>query len=155
MKTLKLSLILSVCITFILIACEKDNNDDATNPQPLTRTEILTQKVWQIDEVQRSVAGTNSEYLRGGVNSTGVPYQNIRIKFNADGTGTYTDENSVAHTLNWLFTSNDQRNATLNVGPPNAAVFNWKLIELKDNYMHCTAPYNSNSVYAARYIQVP
>lgn len=162
MKTLKLTAILMTCAVFFFAACEKEKVVTVTNTVhdtlmviPLTRLQILTQKEWQIDEVQRSVVGGNSAYNRGGSNSTGVAYGNIKIRFNADGTGTYTDESSVSHTLNWVFTTTDQRNATLTVGAPNAAVFNWRMIELKDNYLHNTTSLNSNSLYTARYIQIP
>jgi hypothetical protein len=163
LKTLKLTAILILSVLFLFTGCEKEKVVTVTNtvhdtlivaPTPLSRTQLLTQKEWLVDEVQRSVAGANSAYVRGGTNTTGVAYGNIKIRFNADGTGTYTDEASVAHTLNWVFTTPDQRNATLTVGAPNAAVFNWRMIELKDNYLHNTTSL-SNSVYAARYVQAP
>jgi len=128
---------------------------DTVTTLPETRLQTLTKKTWQIDQVERSISGTNSEFVRGGNNSTGVAYYNIRIKFNADGTGTYTDENSMTSSLNWSFNSSDQRTATLTVGQPNPAVFTWDLLELKDNYLHCVTPFNSNSLYGARYIQIP
>lgn len=162
MKTLKLTAILLTCAMFFFAACEKEKITTVTNTVhdtltviPPTRLQILTLKEWQVDEVQRSIVGVNTFYIRGGANSTGVAYGNIKIRFNADGTGTYTDEASVAHSLNWLFTTADQRNATLTVGAPNAAVFNWRMIELKDNYLHNTTSLNSNSLYTARYIQIP
>lgn len=163
MRTLKVTAILIISALFFFTACEKEKivtetktiHDTLTvTPIPLTRVQILTQKVWQIDEVQRSVVGSNSAYVRGGANTTGVAYGNIKIRFNADGTGTYTDENAVSHSLNWVF-STDQRSATLTVGTPTVAVFNWRLIELKDNFLHNTTSVNSNSLYAARYIQIP
>lgn len=162
MKTLKLTAILTACAVFFFTACEKEKVITVTNTVhdtltvvPPTRLQTLTQKEWQIDEVQRSIAGVNTSYTRGGSNSTGVAYGNIKIRFNADGTGTYTDEAAVPHTLNWVFTTTDQRNATLTVGAPNAAVFSWRMIELKDNYLHTTSPVNFNSLYTARYIQMP
>lgn len=122
---------------------------------PFNRLQLLTKKAWLADQVERSIVGTNSEYIRNGTNTTGVTYENIRIKFNADGTGTYTDENSMASSLNWTFSTADERNVIVKIGPPNSAVFIWNLVELKDNYLHCVTPYNGNSLYAARYIQVP
>lgn len=162
MKTLKLTAILITCAVFFFTACEKEKVVTVTNTVhdtlvivPLTRLQILTQKEWLVDEVQRSAAGVNTIYIRGGLNSTGVAYSNIKIRFNTDGTGTYTDDTAVPHTLNWVFTTSDQRNATLTVGAPNAAVFSWRMIELKDNYLHATSPFNSNSLLTARYIQIP
>ena len=105
--------------------------------------------------MQRSINGINSAFIKGGTNSTGVTYQNIKISFNVDGSGTYTDESLMKSSLTWVFTTTDQRNLLLTIGGPNNAVFEWRMLELKDNYLHCTTPYNSNSLYATRYIQIP
>lgn len=174
-KSAKIIVFFFTCVFIFLISCQKENTfptkvvqdtvkiiihdtiriHDTIPAVPYTRLQLLTKKVWETDQVERSILGINSEYKRNGVNTTGVNYDHIRIKFNADGTGTYTDENAIASSLSWTFSSADERNAILTVGSPNSAVFNWNLIELKDNYLHCVTPYNGNSLYAARYIQVP
>lgn len=154
MKNLK-KIILFLSVTFIFFAACKKDNSSTTTVVPLTRLQLLTNKVWQIDEVERSINGINSSFIKGGVNSTGTAYNNIKIKFNLDFTGTYTDENSVQTTLKWEFSTPDERNALITIGSSNPVTYKWNMIELKDNYLHCVTPYNSNSLYAVRYIQIP
>ena len=105
--------------------------------------------------MQRSINGINSAFIKGGTNSTGITYQNIKIHFNVDGNDIYTDENLMESSLTWVFTTTDQRNLLFSVGGSNNAVFEWRMLELKDNYLHCATPYNSNSLYATRFIQIP
>jgi len=181
MKTIYLIPIGFIFILLSLVSCEKDTSaigsgltaydtihvydtvrihdtiriHDTVAPVPLTRTQILVQKDWIIDEISQSISGLTSHYVRGGVNTTGVNYTNLKIHFNADGTGTYIDETGGPHTLNWSFTSTDQRNMHLIVGAPFANTFDWNMVELKDNYLHATAMQGSNILVAARYIQVP
>lgn len=153
MKPFKLIVVFLGCLIIFFTACQKNSQPTVVTTQ-LTRTQILTQKVWQIDELQRSINGTNSAFVKGGSNTTGVTYQNIKIQFNADGSGTYTNENSMQSSLTWVFSTTDQRNLLINVGGANSAVFEWRMLELKDNYLHCSSPFNSNSLITVRYIQI-
>ena len=157
MKKINCSILLLVLSSIFFTACTKDTTTSTTTTAvvPFTRLQLLTNKVWQVDEVQRSISGSNSSFIRGGSNSTGVAYNNIRIKFNIDHSGTYTDENSAQTVLQWIFSTTDERNAQVTIGSPNSITYTWNMIELKDNYLHCVTPYNSNSLYAVRYIQVP
>lgn len=161
MKTLSIPLL--VFISFIIfLSCKKENvagtqtitiHDTILLPQP-TRKEILVAKEWIIDALLRNQSGINTEYVYGGVNTTGTNYQNLRIRFNADNTGTYVDETGGSHTLNWSFASADERSLTLIVGPPFANTFLWKLVELKGNYLHCANSYTGGLI-SVRYKQVP
>lgn len=45
---------------------------------PLTRTEILVQKEWRADEVGKNTNGNLTRYVRGGINTTAVAYDNER-----------------------------------------------------------------------------
>ncbi len=123
-----------------------------------SKQEILTQKVWQIDELYRCYQGVNTHYVRGGVNTTGVNYFNMRFTFTDGGTGTYVDETSTPHTLDWSFTGTDYSNASLSIGPPYAATFTWNLIEIRENYLHSTSLANVGGnalLLSARYVQIP
>ena len=120
-----------------------------------SRLQTLTSKIWHIDELNRNISGFNSRYIRNGSNTTSTSYNLIRIKFNTDGTGTYTDETGVSHSLNWLFNGSDQRSVTLNVGPPNAGSFIWYTLELVGNYMHQTSVSGSNILLSSRFVQIP
>ena len=169
MKTFKTASLLLICTTFFFFACKKENpidpvpitkhdtiriHDTIIAPS-LTRTQILVKKEWQVDQVIRNQGGSNAFYTRGGTNTTGTNYNNLKLRFNADGTGTYTDETGLAHTLAWNFTTADERNASLTIGPPSATTFIWNMIELKDNYLHSTSAYSGNNLLTARYIQIP
>lgn len=155
------------CLAVFFFACEKES----TNPAPttnrdtvyvhdttpciqLTNAQALVSKDWQIDELFRFQSGSGTHYVRGGVNTTGTTYNNMRFHFNSDGTGTYTDEVATTHTVNWSFTSTDQKNMSLIIGPPFANVFTWNMIEIKNNFLHTTSPYTGGLI-SARYIQIP
>jgi len=142
-----------LCLTFL--ACQKDT----PSPSPedcvtLTNVQLLTQKEYEIDALLRSDAGLTTQYKKGGQNTTGVTYQNLKLKFNADNTGTYTDEVGTVHTLNWSFTSTDERNMQLVIGPPFANTFIWNLVEIEGKYLHNATPYG-NGLISVRYMQIP
>ncbi len=123
-----------------------------------TKEEIFTAKTWQIDELYRCYQGVNTHYVRGGVNTTGVNYGNLRLTFVSGGTGSYVDETNTSHTLAWNFLDTDLRNASLTIGPPFPTTYTWNLIEIKDNYLHTTSIANisgSALMLTSRYIQVP
>jgi hypothetical protein len=118
-----------------------------------SRLEILTLKEWQVDEVVRNMNGVNTHYIRGGVNTTGTNYQNLKIKFNTNGTGSYTDDTGATFPMTWNFTAADQRNVHIDVS--GYVTYDWDMVELKDNYLHSTTRGNTSYMNTARYIQVP
>lgn len=128
---------------------------DTVTAIALTKTQILIQKDWLVDEVARSISGTNSQYIRGGMNTTGTNYSNLKFHFNLNGTGTYTDENSIIHPLTWNFTGSGQRNIHLSVGPPFSTIYDWNMVEIGNDYLHCTTVSGSNILLTARFIQTP
>ena len=180
MKTIKLFTVLFIVALMSVAGCQKDypaltpnnpcNNSvvrdtirirdtivihDTIAPVPLTKTQILAQKEWIVDEIARSLSGTISQFIRGGMNTTGTNYTLLKFKFNTNGTGTYRDENGIVHSLNWIFTNPSERNMRLDIGAPFATVFNWNMVEIKDNYLHSTTVQGSNVLVTARLIQVP
>jgi hypothetical protein len=141
-------------------SCKKDdtiitNNIHDTICPVQTRTEQLASKDWIVDHIERNISGTNSTYVRGGVNTTGVNYANMRFHFNSDGTGTYIDEVASSHTLNWNFTTSDQREIAFIIGPPFPTTFNWKMFEISGDYIHVTTPVNHDILVASRLIKMP
>jgi hypothetical protein len=128
-------------------------HDTVVSPQP-SRLQILTEKTWQIDEMVRSDGGIITEYNRGGLNTTGVSFQNMKFKFNTDFTGTYIDQVGVSHTLTWNYIGSDQTKFSLTIGPPSANTFSWRIVELKNNLLHSTSVYG-NILISHRWIQVP
>ncbi|MEO6405773.1 MAG: hypothetical protein ABIY51_07155 [Ferruginibacter sp.] len=147
---------------FIFISCKKESvggtqtvivHDTVVLPLP-TRKQILVAKDWNIDALLRNENGVNTEYIKGVSNNTGTAYQNIKIRFNADNTGTYTDEIGGTHTLNWSFTTSDERIVSLTIGPPYANTFIWKLFEINGTYLHGASAYPGGLV-TFRYKQIP
>ncbi len=118
-----------------------------------TKRSILVEKEWEVDEVQRSLNGVNSAYIRGGLNTTGENYSNLKFTFFEDGTGTYTDVSGTSHGLTWSLSTNE-RNMTITISSPTST-FVWSMVEIKDNYLYSTTVSGANLLIAARYIQVP
>src|SRR5215203_5281630 len=101
MKTITTFLFSLFIVLLVIFSCSKEGSD--TSPQPTkkdtvyirdtirihdtvislqpSRLQILTEKVWQIDEMVRSDGGIITEYNRGGINTTGISFQNMKIKF--------------------------------------------------------------------------
>jgi hypothetical protein len=151
MRTLILISIALLLIPTVFVACEKESQ---VAPVPLTNAQILVQKDWLVDELYRNLAGSNTRFVRNGMNTTGITYENMRFHFNVDGTGTYVDEVRTSHSFNWNFSTPDQKNIVLNITTPIAITYSWNMVELKNNYMHSTSPFQYGML-SARYIQVP
>jgi len=113
----------------------------------------LTAEPWIIDEVVRNVAGVNSHYIRGGINTTNIKYQNYRIKFNSDGTGSFTDDQAETFPMTWSFVGNKQQDIRIDVS--GFVVYDWHMVELHHNYLYATTSGDkNNNMNTARYIQV-
>jgi hypothetical protein len=148
MKILKSVAFLLLSSIVIFSGC-KDDNDTVVSQ---TRTQILTAKTWQVDELARNIGGVVTQYFRGGTNTTGSNYQFTRIKFNADGTGTYTDDQDDTFPMTWTFMGSDQRKLRLDI--TGFVQYDWILVELCDNYLHQTS-IGGNSMLTTRMIQIP
>jgi hypothetical protein len=140
---------LCVAVT-ILTACKKDNTPPPV--VPLTRTQVLVKYTWEPSEIWRNIAGVNTHYIRGGVNTTGTNYDVMRLSFKSDSTGTYVDETGLSHTATWQFTSADQHNMSFTIGPPSAQTFIWNLVEISDSTFTSTSPGGSASLLSARFV---
>jgi len=137
-----------------LLSCSKNKPDEEV---PLTKKEILTQKEWRVDQLHSVVDGVYGTYYRGGSNTTGVTYDNMRFMFNDDGTATYIDENGLSRSATWQFSSGDQRSIAITIsGYP--ATDNWEMVEIQGNYLHATENFGSgsskNNMHSFRLIQL-
>jgi len=128
--------------------CKKKYDNEKSE---FSKTEILIKYTWEVDEVCRNLYGYNSYYVRGGVNNTGVDYDKMQITFQADGTGTYRDENSIVHQAKWRFVSNDHRNMELSVSAPYPATYHWHLVEITDQALHNSTFVDNDILVSARY----
>ena len=142
----------------LFYSCTKESTTPGTKTDTvLTRTQILTQKTWQVDQLIHVISGVYSTYTRGGTNGTGTNYDNLRFTFKADGTGTHTDAAGSTYPTTWQFSTTDQRTLKLAV---NGTTYTWNMVELSGNYMHATAgpltvSGNSNNMESFRLIQIP
>jgi hypothetical protein len=99
-KLLMSSIVLTVFSLSIILfqfSCKKDAVAQTTTT--LTKDQILVQKIWRVDQLHNSLNGVYASYFNGGANTTGVNYDNLRYTFNADGTGTYIDQNNTSHII--------------------------------------------------------
>lgn len=135
----------------LLGGCQKDKKPTHLPEPILSKKMLLVKPKWQVDEVIRNINGTNSHYIRGGINDTGVNYDLIELTFNNDGSGTYQDEVGVTHPITWQFTSSDNRNLQLNIGPPYATSFEWNLVEIAPDALHNTTAVGGGILVSARY----
>ncbi|HTD93635.1 MAG TPA: hypothetical protein VK644_07485, partial [Chitinophagaceae bacterium] len=100
----KLLILSTFCLALIAIqSCTKDDDDDNGDTSK-TKEVLLTQHTWKMEEILQVENNTRIYYSRGGSMNTNN-YDNDKITFLADGTGTYSP--TVAQTLpiTWAFTN--------------------------------------------------
>ena len=124
-------------------------------PPALTRTQMLTEKPWIVDEVFDNSGCTIKHYLKGAAGNTGANYSIMRFKFNADGTGTHSDVIGGTYTISWQFTSADERNLRITVNGSTPVIYNWNQFEITQGKLHTTTAIGSNVLDAARFVTTP
>ena len=156
-KLLLSSLVLvffALSIALFQISCEKDAVAQSTT---LTKEQILVQKDWKVDQLHSNINGVYASYFRGGSNTTGITYDNVRYTFKSDHTGTYVDHHNTSHPVSWQFTSTDQRSMTFSIS--GMVPDNWQMVEISGNYLHATENFtvgtNTNNLHSFRLIQIP
>lgn len=89
--------VLCISISALFLACTREF------PQPPERDTItlLTQSLWRIDQSYSVQNNTVFFYKRGGQNNT-FNYDNDFLKFEKDGTGTYSAGNNT-YEIDWQF----------------------------------------------------
>jgi hypothetical protein len=96
-----------------------------------SKTQILADNTWIVEEVKSNVRGNNLHYRKGRNNSTGEDYSIYSLTFNVDGTGTYTDGLGYTHQTAWRFTSADEHNMQLNLD--SGGSYDWSMVEISEN----------------------
>ncbi len=151
MKSFQKILAVTSFAVVILSGCDKDN--DTPDPVNPTNKELLTAKTWQVGETYQNISGTRTHYLRGGENSSGVNMGALRLKFNADGTGSHTDVDGNNYTLTWAFTSADESNIHIIIG--GIYVFDWYFVDVEAETLLASNNSSTNGIITSKWIPVP
>lgn len=131
----------------ITSGCDKDDS-----PSAMTSTQILASHTWQVDEVFQALTGTLQHYVRGGENTTGVAQGTVRMKFNLDGTGTYTDITGSTFNMTWNFGAGEK---TIDFVVNGNVNYHWALMSITSTQLVQTSPYNNTGLVSARWTIAP
>ena len=126
--------VFSLSIILFQFSCKKDATAQSTPPAP-TKDDILVAKTWKMDRLHHVISGQYSSYTNGGTNTTGINYDNLTFKFNANGTGVLTDQNSTSYNFTWQFTTTDKRNLQVTAA---GRTDNWEMVEISENFLHAS-----------------
>ena len=152
MRSFQKILVLAIFSAFIISGCNKDN--DTPDPDvPPTNKELLTAKTWQVGETYQNITGTRFHYLRGGENTSGVNMGALRIKFNADGTGSHTDVDGNNYTLTWAFSSADE--STVHIVIEGNIIIDWYFVDVESDVLVASTNVSTNGLVTAKWIPVP
>lgn len=171
-KILLSSVVLFVFATSIIVfqmSCSKQAMAQQTKTDTvyiykcdtLTKEQMLTQKMWQVDYLIHEIGCVVSSYVKGGANSTGINYDIMTFKFNANGTGYTVQADGTTYQFTWNFTSTEKRDLHLVLTTASGNVpFDWHLVEVQGKYLHGTAAPlyaggTSNNMESFRLIQIP
>lgn len=93
-----------LCLSTFIISCKKDSDDP---PQTaISRDSILVSRIWQMQKIHVLQNNTLLFYQRGGQNNS-WNYDNDYLKFEKDGSGTYTAGSDV-YDITWQFDNSDK-----------------------------------------------
>jgi hypothetical protein len=133
-------LTLLIIIICSQIGCKKETYiihpkaDTVFKCVPIPKDSIIVQKTWNVDFVYSYIGNDLAKYVRGGMNTTGITFDNQKYKFNSNGTGTYTNPSGVNYSLSWEFTTTDKRTMRFDV-PGLNSFSTWEMVEITDNYL--------------------
>lgn len=147
--------VFSMSMILFQFSCKKEAVAQTTSA--LTKDQILVAKTWKVAQLHHVIGSAYSTYTNGGINTTGINYDNLRFTFNSDGTGTHIDPSGNSHTMLWQFTNSDKR--TLQVTLDNSSSNLWQMVQIAGNYLNASAQVtisgNSNNIETFQLIQVP
>jgi hypothetical protein len=133
----------------------KTDTVDVPQKDTMVTAAILTANSWEAIYDRASVGGNILIYVRGAAGNT-MDLDNEYITFNANNTGTYTDNSGNQTSLTWNFT--DSTNTTLvwtwNLSTP--VTVTWEHLSYHDDSIQYTEYYYMNGVSAlSSEIRVP
>ena len=93
-----------ILLSSVIISCKKDNNDPPESV--ISRDSILVSRIWQMEHIRVLQNNVITRYDRGSQNNT-WNYDNDYLKFDKNGSGTYTAGNDV-YDISWQFANSDK-----------------------------------------------
>ena len=141
-RTLLLSVVMSTLI--MISSCSKDHDEPST--QTKTPEELLTQHVWKMEEITQVENNTQIFYKRGGNTNTNN-FDNDKITFLTNGTGTYSPTPAQTLNLTWQFTNSEKTKMNIVITFSASTVLTLKCseVDLSDNRFFCVNNYTNTS----------
>jgi len=147
-KSYLLTLLASV---LLFQACTKDDS----NVVMATKEELLTHHTWKMEELTQVENNTQIYYKRGGTTNT-HNFDNDKITFLVDGTGTYSPTPSQNFNITWEFTNSSKTQMNIVITFSASLVTTLKCTELQltqekffcvTNFLNASAQPVLGSVY--------
>jgi len=86
-----------------------------------------------VQEIVQQAGNSQGRYVKGGINTTGADYSKVKLKFNPDGTGSFTDPLAHTYTLTWAFAAGDEARMTVTVNYPTPVLLNYTFVSIDEN----------------------
>ena len=117
-----------------LQGCMKDDSDTDV----ATKEELLTHHTWKMEELTQVENNTQIYYKRGGTTNT-QNFDNDKITFLVDGTGTYSPTPSQNFNITWEFTntSKTQMNIVITFSPSLVTTLKCTDLDLTQKRFFC------------------
>jgi hypothetical protein len=160
---LKLCAVLPVLFMFIfqsgLSSCTKDpenetdtiivtKHDTIVKQDTMLTAAILASHPWKVLE-ERGVAGGNLVYYYRGGSSNTESFDNERVTFNANGTGTHTHNNGTVINITWVFANSQNTKIVWTVlNTPATYNITWDNIRYKNGNMYFDQYYTDGNTGA-------
>jgi hypothetical protein len=133
--------VFALVIVSSLIGCKKEE----VIPSPY---QLLTSKIWQIDEIKYLQANTNYVYKRGATGNN-INFDDAIIRFNTDGTGNTRFQGNSYQLSNWqLSGANDKMTFTMS----NGLAIAWEDMTFTQTTIKYTETYTLNGVKSLAYV---
>jgi len=138
-------LFLFIAFSLVISSCSKDNDEPPTTTTKTTE-ELLTQHPWKMEEITQVENNTQIYYKRGGTTNTNN-FDNDKITFLANGTGTYSPTPAQNLNLTWQFTNSEKTKMNIVITFSASTVLTLKCseLDLSDNRFFCVNNYTNTS----------
>ena len=124
----------------LLVSCSKDK-DDAKSKETL-----LTQHSWKMEEITQVENNVQIYYKRGGASNTNN-FDNDKITFLANGTGTYSPTTAQSFNITWEFTNAQKTTMNIVISFSASLITTLKCseLELSENSFFCVTNFTNAS----------